>query len=291
MKNSKYRIVFSSDDKHKQLQITKPLFLASVCFCLVLFFFIGASGFWLFNTRQGTAFDELQKENESLKLANDRYLEATLEMEKKLNSFESKTNKLAQYVGVESSASQSDGIGGPDLLDNELSEYLRYDLGLLERKTVLLEERLDLLAETFESHTELLDSTPSLLPARGWISSGFKKRTDPFTKKTTWHRGLDVSCPQGTPVYAPANGIVTYKGYQGGFGNLLVITHSKRLKTRYGHLARFNVSKGKRVKRGDIIAYVGNTGRSTAPHLHYEIHKDGKSLNPFRYIIREAKTF
>ena len=162
---------------------------------------------------------------------------------------------------------------------------------MLENTALALEDRFFALENAFQEQTERLDATPSLLPARGWISSGYKYRTDPFTKKKTFHAGIDVSCPEGTPVYAPANGVVSFKGYQGGFGNLLEISHGNDLKTRFGHLYKYNVSRGQRVKRGDLIGYVGSTGRSTAPHLHYEIHQDSKTINPMKYIIRDAKSF
>ena len=237
------------------------------------------------------ALEALMKENEALKLANNRYLEATVKMEDKLRLFDEKTVKLAQFVGVEPAGLEVDGIGGPDLLDNELSKYLRYDLGIMEQQTDVLDDRFTSLEEAFANQTELLDATPSILPAHGWISSGYRYRTDPFTKKRTFHAGIDISCPEGTPVYAPANGVVSFRGFRDGFGNMLVLNHGNELKTRYGHLYKFNVSKGQRVKRGDLIAYVGNTGRSTAPHLHFEIHKNEKSINPMKYIIREDRSF
>jgi murein DD-endopeptidase MepM/ murein hydrolase activator NlpD len=235
-------------------------------------------------------FDDLRKENEELKLANDRYLEASKELERKIRVFDEKATKLARFVGVEPVEATS-GIGGPDLLENELNRYLRYDLGLLETKAGNLDERFDSLETAFRDQAELLDSTPSTIPARGWISSGYSYRIDPFTKQRTFHPGLDVSCPEGTPIYAPANGVISFKGYKGGFGNMLAINHGNGIKTRYAHLYKFNVSKGQRVSRGDLIGYVGSTGRSTAPHLHYEVHKDGKSVDPMKYIIRDAKTF
>ena len=168
---------------------------------------------------------------------------------------------------------------------------MRYDLGLLLEDTELLEKHFETLDQAFQTRTEMLDSTPSILPARGWLSSGIGYRTDPFTNKRAWHNGLDISCAKGTPVYAPAKGVISYKGYQGGFGNLLVINHGNGLETKYAHLDKFNVSKGQRIKRGDLIAYVGSSGRSTAPHLHYEIHEEKKAINPMNYIIRDNTSY
>ena len=296
MTKKKYNIIVISDDhaEHKQFQLSKRLITVGLTLFLLLcsgLIFFGVSSFKMPFPAVKAGLERLKAENEELKLANERYLQASIEMEKKLMVFDEKTTKLAQYVGLETTGIGGDGIGGPDVLENELSRYLRYDLGLLEQKTELLEGRFDQLDQAFQTQTELLDSTPSLLPTRGWISSGFKYRTDPFTKKKTWHNGIDISSQKGTPVYAPAKGVVSFKGYKGGLGNLLEISHGSGLKTRYGHLEKFNVSKGQRVKRGDLIGYVGNTGRSTAPHLHYEIHKEDKAINPMQYIIRDSKTF
>ncbi len=293
-KSAKYNIIVFSDQhaEHRQFTISKKtvaLFCASVVAggaALVIMAFSLTKKF-----SNQSEVNRLTEENQALTEANDRYLEASIEMERKLKLFDEKTTKLAEFVGVEPNGLAMEGVGGPDIFENELNQYLRYDLGLLEEKTQLLEDRIGGLEKAFTEQTEVLDATPSIMPARGWISSGFRYRIDPFTKKRTWHNGLDISAPEGSPVYAPANGVITYRGYQGGFGNLLEITHGGGLKSRYGHLKKFNVSKGQRVKRGDLIGYIGSTGRSTAPHLHYEIIKDDKAINPMKYIIREAKTF
>ena len=297
MKDSKrYTIMVVSEHAGcRQFSISKRTFawsagVASAFLGMLVFLSFQRMDMPVFPSGQAEEMALLQKENEELKLANDRYLEASKELERKLKAFDEKATKLAQFVGVEP-AIATGGIGGPELLENELNRYLRYDLGLLETKADFLDQRFDGLDLAFREQAEKLDSTPSILPSRGWISSGYSYRTDPFTKKRTFHPGLDVSGPEGTPIYAPANGVVSFKGYRGGFGNMLVISHSQNLKTRYAHLYKFNVSKGQRVKRGDLIGYVGSTGRSTAPHLHYEVHKDGKPVDPMRFIIRDTKSF
>ena len=290
IRNTKYNIIVFSDDhaEHRQFSLshrTMITFFSGIAIGLSLLL---AMGFFLWpNFSSEARLEELGKENLALKEANDRYLAASIEMEKKLRLFDEKTTRLAQFVGVEPEGLDVDGVGGPEFLGGELSRYLRVDLGLMEQKTQILEERFDMLGEAFANHTELLDSTPSILPARGWISSGFRYRRDPFTQKRTWHNGIDISCQKGTPIYAPAKGVIVYKGYQGGFGNLLELNHGNGLKTRFAHLDKFNVSKGQRVKRGDLIGYVGSTGRSTAPHLHFEIHKDDKAVNPMKYVLRD----
>ncbi|CAM2065120.1 M23 family metallopeptidase [Sulfidibacter corallicola] len=295
MKKTKYHIVVFSDNDggHRQYRVTArsmKLVAGLVGTSLVVLAGLALVVFKNFSHKEEYLL--LLQENTRLSEANDRYLTATIEIEKKLKHFQERTTKLAQLVDVEPTDMATGGIGGANMFaEEELNQYLRYDLGLLRRRTMDLERELADVEADFISKTDELNSTPSILPARGWLSSGFSYRIDPYTKKRAWHNGLDVSCPLGTPVYAPADGKIAYKGYQGGYGNMLVISHGRGLETKYAHLDRFNVSKGQMVKRGDLIGFVGNTGRSTAPHLHYEVHRDGKAVNPRKFIYDEARTF
>ncbi|MDJ0838624.1 MAG: M23 family metallopeptidase [Acidobacteriota bacterium] len=291
MKNKKYNILVFKDDKgeHSQFQVSKYGLTALAGAAVTGLAALAALGYFALSKPGHTRkVADLEEKIQHLELANEEYHRNSVRMEETLNRFEEKATKLAGFVGVE--APEEAGIGGPDL-DAELNPYLRYDLGMLNKKSELLEAHFEDLNKAFQQRSEMLDATPSVLPARGWISSSFKMRTDPFTKKRTWHNGIDISAQTGTPIYAPARGVVTAKGYSGGMGNMLTIDHGNGIRTRYGHLHNFNVSKGQRVERGDLIGYVGNTGRSTAPHLHYEVHKDGKAQNPMKYIIRDTQTF
>ena len=138
-----------------------------------------------------------------------------------------------------------------------------------------------------QDQNSLLSATPSIMPTKGWITSGFKRRRDPFTGRMSWHRGLDISTNVGTPVVAPADGIVTYSGRKVDFGNIVTIDHGYGYKTRYGHNSKLLARKGQKVKRGQVIAFVGNTGRSTGPHLHYEVLRNGVPMNPMDYILND----
>lgn len=295
MSQRKYLTVMVIRDdmaEHRQFKIApRTIKLAVTTFILCAFAAVTFGYLWANEYSETSAIAKLEDENQQLKLANERYLSATIEIEKKLKLFDEKTTKLATLVGVDANASVTGGLGGATYFDNELSRYLRYDLSLVEQKSTIVEQRIEDLDEAFKTQKELLDATPSLLPAKGWLVSGFAYRTDPFTKKKTWHNGLDISCPQGTPVYAPADGVVSRKGYHGGFGNLLQINHGNGIETKYGHLSKFNVTKGQRVQRGDLIGYVGTTGRSTGPHLHFEIHSDDKAVDPMKYIIEDIKPY
>jgi murein DD-endopeptidase MepM/ murein hydrolase activator NlpD len=128
-------------------------------------------------------------------------------------------------------------------------------------------------------------STPSIWPVHGWFSSGYGKRLSPFTGTIMMHKGIDVAAYAGTPIVSPADGRVVAVDRDSGLGNVVVIDHGYGIKTLYGHLLQVYVHAGMRVKRGETIAAVGNTGLSTGPHLHYEVHVNGQTVDPLRYII------
>ncbi len=131
----------------------------------------------------------------------------------------------------------------------------------------------------------LLSSVPSLAPVDGWITSGFGQRSSPFTGEPAVHKGLDVAAPSGTPIYAPADGVVVFSGKRNGFGNFVMIAHGYGVVTGYGHNAQNLVSPGQVIHRGDQIATVGDSGRSTGPHLHYEVAVNGRVVDPKKFIL------
>jgi len=161
----------------------------------------------------------------------------------------------------------------------------------LERDLADLATRSQRLEEFYTDQKVLLASTPSIWPVRGYLSSGFGNRIDPFTGQKDFHPGIDISSPIGTKIVAPADGIVVKTGIMGAYGNAIVINHGFGIMTRYGHMASFNVRPGQRVKRGDVIGYVGSTGRSNAPHCHYEVWVRDQLQNPIHFILDEYRSF
>ncbi|MGE3704553.1 MAG: M23 family metallopeptidase [Vicinamibacterales bacterium] len=149
-----------------------------------------------------------------------------------------------------------------------------------------LESRLRLVTRDVERQEKLAAATPSIWPAHGWLTGLFGRRSDPITGKPDFHEGLDISTDKGNPVIATADGTVATAAYSGDYGNLVVLEHDFGLTTRYGHLSRFNVKPGQQVKRGDVIGYVGSTGRSTGAHLHYEVLAGGKLINPLQLLTQ-----
>jgi len=160
-------------------------------------------------------------------------------------------------------------------------------LDRLSAEATRQEHSLQELQAYFQDQKSLLASTPSIWPARGWVTSDFGSRLDPYTADRVMHQGLDIAAPHGKEVFAPSDGTVVFAGLEGGYGNVIVIDHGYGIKTRYGHLAKILVKSGEKVKRGAKIAAVGNTGRSTGPHLHYEVRVNGIPQNPRKFILEE----
>ena len=174
-------------------------------------------------------------------------------------------------------------IPNDTLLISEISQKL----GQIERDLELEKLSYREIYEAVKNHKELIQSTPSIWPVEGgYVSSNFGYRKDPWTKKTRYHEGLDINAPSGTAVYSTADGVVrTCYNSSGGYGKMVTIDHGYGFTTLYGHLRKYSVKPGQQVKRGDIIGQVGNTGRSTGTHLHYEVQKFGLNKNPKNYFF------
>jgi murein DD-endopeptidase MepM/ murein hydrolase activator NlpD len=188
------------------------------------------------------------------------------------------------------------GIGGRDELglqdlatigekkQDEALKEMHQELAQLQGAASKQEASLETLIEYFEDRRSLYASTPSVWPVRGWINSPFGNRISPFTGKIQFHEGIDIAAQIGTAVIAPADGVVIKAGFESGYGNVVALSHGYGLKTVFGHNSRLNVKPSQYVKRGDIIAYSGNTGSSTGPHVHYEVRVNGVPVNPLRYL-------
>ncbi|MCP4574176.1 MAG: M23 family metallopeptidase [bacterium] len=160
------------------------------------------------------------------------------------------------------------------------------DLALMLRRARIQQQGYRAMLDTLAARGEARNHIPSIRPLdTGWLSSRFGFRSDPFTGKQTFHRGLDFSTPVGTAVRVAADGVVKAVQTQRGFGKVLKIDHGDGVTTVYAHLDRILVEKGAKVHRGDVVARSGNTGRSSAPHLHYEVRLGGRPVNPLPYIL------
>ena len=163
-------------------------------------------------------------------------------------------------------------------------------LQLLRSALQALDSKLPSIVRDLERREALAAASPSIWPAQGWLTDRFGVRKDPLTGQAAFHPGLDISTPVGQPVYATADGTVDVAAYSGDFGNLVELQHGFGLSTRYAHLSRFAVTPGAAVKRGDVIGYVGATGRATGSHVHYEILANGTSIDPLQILTAVARS-
>jgi murein DD-endopeptidase MepM/ murein hydrolase activator NlpD len=165
----------------------------------------------------------------------------------------------------------------------------RTDLDGLIRQANILSASFAEVTDTLARNNQRLASTPSIMPTAGWLSSQFSMhRFHPILHISRPHEGIDVSAPMGAPVVAPASGVVITVTQQRGYGLVLEINHGNGIITKYAHLSRVNVKQGQRVTRGQQIANVGNSGLSTGPHLHYEIHLNGRVVDPTTFVLPGA---
>jgi murein DD-endopeptidase MepM/ murein hydrolase activator NlpD len=194
---------------------------------------------------------------------------------KQMSDFETRTRRLAIVAGLSDSVRL--GLGGPRSTGSQPD--------MLASESALLSSRLTLLEGQFTRRSALIASTPTVWPVHGAVNSGFGARSDPFNGLPAFHEGVDISTARSEPVLATADGIVLRSGWAGEYGKAIAIAHGDRYETLYGHLEETLVTEGQRVHRGDRVGLVGSTGRSTAPHLHYEVHVDGRAVNPLEYIL------
>lgn len=229
----------------------------------------------------------LERENRELAQVNHQLEETLAEVQARLDEFEERTSRLALATGMETEALGSSmpptartaiGSGGPYDRMADSPEILRLQGDWIRHQ-------LDNLEDQIAEQDERLASTPTVAPVRGLVTDPFGNRKDPFTGRLASHTGLDISARRGTPIEAPAAGVVAFTGRNGGLGKMVRISHGFGFTTVYGHLDSIAVQPGQEVERGDMIGALGNTGRSTGPHLHYEVHVDGRPVNPLYYIL------
>jgi murein DD-endopeptidase MepM/ murein hydrolase activator NlpD len=245
--------------------------------------------------------DALRVSNDTLRVENDSYRTATGELASQISSLETALTELSDKAQIDPAARQAleklpavvrsramggsmasagpvAGVGAQAPPDGTFS--------ILHDLLGVMDERLKSVRSGVEARQALAAATPSIWPLAGWLSSAFGPRADPFTGGPDFHPGLDISADRGTPVHATADGMVESAAYSGNYGNCILISHGFGISTRFGHLSAYAVRPGQKIKRGDVIGFVGSTGRTTAPHLHYEILLNGQPINPLRLLTR-----
>lgn len=236
----------------------------------------------------------LRVENLTLATKAQAYEQNAGKLQAKVLTLQNMVMKLGVMAGLEKSLPNPEvgGVGGLSSLETTAPSLdVTQSIRSLDRTVNTLTEKSSRLEAFFQDQQVLLASTPSIWPARGYLSASFGNRVDPFTGLRDFHSGIDISTPIGTRVQAPADGVVIFCGPKGGYGNAMVIDHGYGVVTRYAHMAGFNVRAGQRIRRGDVVGFVGNTGRSTAPHLHYEVWVNDQAHNPIQYILDEYRSF
>jgi len=240
----------------------------------------------------------LQKQNEQQKVQLT-YLGQRIErINQKMSELNEFDRKLKIMTNLEESAGQGPfiGVGGSEPMMLASNSYvnepvkemvlsMHQSLDVLNEDIITGDQVKHKLFQYLEDQKVLLSSTPSIWPTKGWLSSRFGYRISPFTQRKEMHKGLDISTRLNTPIIAPADGIIIRTGWNGSFGKMISIRHGNGYITKYAHLNKILVKKGQAVKRGDKLGLVGQTGRSTGPHLHYEVHLKGVPVNPLRYIV------
>jgi murein DD-endopeptidase MepM/ murein hydrolase activator NlpD len=250
---------------------------------------------------------QLRATNTALTAENGNYRETTGELAGQIQSLEGVIDELGSRSALDPAQARAiaklpavvkaRAAGGTSQTNAAISNVMSTSLvspedtfGVLRTLLSALETRLSNVRKGVERQEQLAAATPSIWPAKGWLTGRFGGRSDPFTGESAFHQGLDISASKGQPVYATADGHVTSASYESEYGNLIVLSHDFGITTRYGHLSGFNVKQGQTVHRGDVIGYVGSTGRSTGAHLHYEILANGKLLNPLQLLTQPTQT-
>jgi murein DD-endopeptidase MepM/ murein hydrolase activator NlpD len=238
-----------------------------------------ASVVGLYGLTQQAAHLRTEFENQRLKAENEKQRQELNTLNNRVEAVEDTSRKLAEKSGVVSEEPILSGTGGPALpLDGDT-------LAALEIKMAQLEKNI----KAYESVLRSRGYTPSVWPLIGKLESGFGGRRNPFGGSSfEFHSGQDIDAQTGDPIVAGARGTVTFAGWQNGYGQLVVIDHGGGLTTRYGHLSHIDVTQGQTVERAQFIGKAGSTGRSTGPHLHYEIRINDEPVNPLPYLLTSA---
>jgi len=239
-------------------------------------------------------YKDLLKESQSQKETIANYEMTISQMKETLNSLESYVRKINVLAGIQSpdKISGEPGLGGGDRIEvrdgaKVTREMTPGAIQSIKQRAESMEKNLSYVMHFFENQNTSLATTPTIWPTIGWVSSSFGPRIDPFTGRNAMHTGLDIATNLNNPVVATANGIVVQVGFDKYKGNFVILGHGNGFSTEYWHLQKYVVKSGQKVDRGQLVGYVGKTGKALGPHLHYEVHLNGKPINPIDYIIEE----
>ncbi len=278
----------------------KLIFMLVTPALAVLFFgALAAISLYLINLHNINDYSKLAQKNRELEKQVNFFSQRTADLNDRFAKLQESNARVKVMANLTVTPGQVEavGLGGPDPLAAELTvssidaerkqqlaamhrELQRLELGFAHE-----EGELKRLSTHLKEQQTLLNFTPSVWPVRGWISSHFGYRTSPFTGRRELHKGLDIVNRRGTPVVVTADGEVVFAGYKSGYGKIVIVDHGLERVTKYGHLAEILVQSGDMVTRGQELGKVGSTGRSTGPHLHYEVVVNGEAVDPADYLL------
>ncbi len=291
----------------KRIQLSKKTAKVALISLLVVSLCFGGAGVYFVN--QYLNYQDGQVELASLKRQEkiqktqiDKFSKEVRSFETEMARLESFEKKLRIITSFENSPKSNQGhmgVGGPYGLSSHsfttsleketqsMLDRLSGDLGILTSQIKMRQFSFQELDDYLKNQKSLLASTPSIWPTRGWVTSAFGYRKSPFTGLPEKHEGLDIAARLGSEVRATADGKVIRSGRDNGYGNLVEIDHGYGVLSRYGHNSKNLVTVGDKVKRGQVVALIGSTGRSTGPHVHYEIVVNGIPVSPRNYILED----
>ena len=299
-KNHKFIFQAESDRRVRQWHFSLERLLVRIgVLAVIVFAALYFSADWLTGILYNTKLTEMQRNYSDLSSTVVKLHNRVETLNLQMSIIEEKDKAVRTYADlpeIDESVREL-GIGGVMVnenakIDNLLPGFsstissLELDIDALTRKVKLELSSYEDIYDKVQENSDRIKSIPTIRPVNGgYLNAGFGYRIDPFDRVNRFHYGQDITVNNGTPIYAPADGVVKVARYMGGFGKSLKIDHGFGYTTFYAHLSKFNIERGKQIKRGDIIGYSGNTGRSTGPHLHYEVHYYGKPQNPLDYFF------
>lgn len=297
-KNRYFTIMIVPHSEESTYSIRVPLFVGQL---LVVLFVIGLAAFLILAYTYNHLLSEaeevriLRQVNQAQQDEINSFAHETQQLLKRMQEIEDLAELVADRLGLSPGEGETGSQGGA--LSDERRQYAsRSDedrvldraannLAVLQNLIPERADTLETLKGEVDEYNRRLAATPSIWPCRGRVTSGFGMRRSPFGRGISkFHHGVDIASSHGTPIYATADGQVSFAGYRRGYGNLVIIRHGYGFQTCYAHLSGFAVSSGQWVKRGRVIGYMGRTGTATGVHLHYEVHVNGVAVNPARYM-------
>jgi murein DD-endopeptidase MepM/ murein hydrolase activator NlpD len=297
MRKKAFSIVFVPHSKagSKTITVSKRALKTSVILGAAFVLLLG--GFLVDYFTMGHArsnYKRLLKATEAQRLELKDYQDEVGRLKKAVENHDSYIKKLNVMAGLKADGVKEVGVGdgspGEIIPAPQMATPPKYSIESVKsinQKADDQTKNLSTLVIFFENQKAMLASTPTISPTIGWRTGNFGPRTDPFTDRPAFHYGIDIATNEGAPILAPAAGIVVQIKNEVTTGNMILLSHGLNITTAYFHLSKFNVRVGQKVKRGDVIGFVGRTGKALGPHLHYEVRINGTPVNPVRYILDE----